>query len=57
VTYKIIVQTRARRAFLALDKPIRKRISAVIDALAADPRPQGAKALTGDDWRPARPGG
>jgi mRNA interferase RelE/StbE len=47
VTYKIVVQPRARRAFLALDKPVRKRVSAAIDALATDPRPQGAKALTG----------
>lgn len=47
MTYKIIVQLRARRAFLALDKPIRKRVREAIDALATNPRPSGAKALTG----------
>jgi mRNA interferase RelE/StbE len=29
------------------DKPTRKRVSAAIDALATNPRPQGAKVLTG----------
>jgi mRNA interferase RelE/StbE len=47
VTYKIIVQPRARKAYLALDRTVRKRIGAAIDALATDPRPPGAKALVG----------
>lgn len=47
MAYKIIVQPRARKAFLALDGPVRKRISAAIDTLAIDPRPPGTKALTG----------
>ena len=47
VAYKIIVQPRARKAYLALDGPVRKRVGAAIDALASDPRPPGAKALTG----------
>lgn len=45
--YKITVQPRARKAYLALDGPVRKRVGAVIDALATDPRPPGVKALTG----------
>jgi len=36
MAYKIIVRPRARKKFLALDGPVRKRISA-IDALAIDP--------------------
>ena len=47
MTYKVVVQPRARRAFLRLDGPVRKRVAAAIDALATDPRPAGAKALVG----------
>ena len=47
MAYKIIVQPRARKAFLALDGPVRSWVGAAIDALAADPRPPGAKALVG----------
>ena len=49
MAYKIIVQPRARKAFLALDAPVRSRVGAAIDALANDPRPLGAKALVGMD--------
>jgi hypothetical protein len=35
VAYKIIVQPGARKAFLALDGPVRSRVGAAIDALAA----------------------
>jgi mRNA interferase RelE/StbE len=45
--YKITVQPRARKAYLGLDRSVQKRVSAVIDTLAADPRPPGVKALTG----------
>jgi mRNA interferase RelE/StbE len=47
VAYKIIVQPRARKSYLALQGAARKRVGAAIDTLAADPRPPGAKALTG----------
>lgn len=47
MAYKIVVQRRASRAFLALDGPVRSRVGAAIDALANDPRPPGAKALVG----------
>lgn len=36
-----------RRAFLALDKPVRERIGSAVDKLASDPRPAGVKALKG----------
>ena len=36
VTYRIEWRSRARKAFLALDKPVRRGIG---EALAADPRP------------------
>jgi mRNA interferase RelE/StbE len=47
VTYRIEWRPRARKAFLALDKPVRRRIGEAVDALAADPRPVAAKMLTG----------
>ena len=46
VTYRS-AWLRAREAFLALDKPVRRRIGEAIDALAADPRPAAAKMITG----------
>jgi mRNA interferase RelE/StbE len=47
VVYRIEWRPRARKAFLALDKPVRARLGAAVDALAADPRPDGAKMITG----------
>jgi mRNA interferase RelE/StbE len=47
MAYKIVVQRRASKAFLALDGPVRSRVGAAIDALTNDPRPPGAKALVG----------
>ena len=44
--YRIEWRPRARKAFLALDKPVRNRIGSAVDALAADPRPDGAKMIT-----------
>ena len=45
--YRIEWRPRARKAFLALDKPVRGRIGEAVDALAADPRPAAAKMITG----------
>jgi mRNA-degrading endonuclease RelE of RelBE toxin-antitoxin system len=47
VVYRIEWRPRARKAFLALDKPVRQRIAVVIDKLADDPGPAGVKTLTG----------
>jgi mRNA interferase RelE/StbE len=47
VTYSIQWRPRARKAFLSLDKPVRRRIGEAVDALAADPRPAAAKMITG----------
>ena len=40
------VAPRARKAFLPLARPVRRRIGEAVDALAADPRPAGAKMIT-----------
>jgi mRNA interferase RelE/StbE len=47
VTYRIEWRPRARKVFLALDKPVRRRIGEAVEALAADPRPAAAKMITG----------
>ena len=47
MTYSIQWRPRARKAFLSLDKPVRRRIGEAVDALAADPRPVAAKMITG----------
>jgi len=47
VVYRIEWRPRARKTFLALDKPVRQRIAEAVDKLADDPRPAGVKALTG----------
>jgi mRNA interferase RelE/StbE len=47
VVYRIEWRPRARKAFLALDKPVRSRIGLAVDGLGADPRPDGAKMITG----------
>ena len=47
MVYQIEWRPRARKAFLGLDKPVRRRIGAAVDALADDPRPDGAKMITG----------
>ena len=45
--YRVEWWPRARKAFLALDKPVRRRIGAAVDALAGDPRPAGARMIIG----------
>jgi mRNA interferase RelE/StbE len=45
--YVIEVRPRAVRALRQLDATARQAVANVIDALAADPRPTGTKALTG----------
>lgn len=47
MTYIIQWRPRARKAFLSLDKPVRRRIGEAVDALAANPRPAAAKMITG----------
>jgi mRNA interferase RelE/StbE len=50
--YQIRLHPQAARAFQRLQKPIRNRIAAAIDALADDPRPTGTTKLAGrDDYR------
>jgi mRNA interferase RelE/StbE len=45
--YRIEWRPRARKAFLALDRAVRERVAVAVDGLAADPRPDSAKMITG----------
>jgi mRNA interferase RelE/StbE len=45
--YALDVRPRARRSLRQLDAPVRKAVAEVIDRLADDPRPPGARPLTG----------
>jgi mRNA interferase RelE/StbE len=47
VVYRIEWRPRARKAFLALDNSVRRRIGEAVDGLVAEPRPAAAKMITG----------
>ncbi|WP_199435572.1 type II toxin-antitoxin system RelE family toxin [Qaidamihabitans albus] len=51
--YKVEIARRAAKLVTSLDKPVRRRVLAAIEALADEPRPSGCKKLTGTDnaWR------
>jgi mRNA interferase RelE/StbE len=48
VAYKVVIQDSASKALRKLDKPVRERVAAAIDALADNPRPAGIKAIVGE---------
>ena len=45
--YRVELETKARRAFLALPKEVGSRIADAIDDLSREPRPPGTKKLRG----------
>ncbi len=49
MTYRVELETRARREFLELPRDIQRRLSGAIDDVTLNPRPPGAKKLTGQD--------
>lgn len=51
--YRIEFRPAAERSFLKLPLSVRTRLQPHIEGLAAEPRPHGAKKLTGwrDRWR------
>ena len=57
--YEVVFRESAAKELRALDKSVRKRVGAAIDALALDPRPPGCVRLKGSssyrirvgDWR------
>lgn len=53
MTYRIELSPAAARQLRKLDAPARRRIRAVVELLAQEPRPAGAKKIVGGDgeWR------
>ena len=52
MTYRVEVSRRAAKTVTGLDKPIRRKVLAAIEALADNPRPPGCKKLAGSNtWR------
>ena len=56
MTYRVELETRARREFLDLSREAVQRLSPVLDDLASNPRPPGAKKLTGEEGYRVRKG-
>jgi len=52
VTYEVLIERRAQRALAKIVQPYGDRIISAVRRLAEDPRPPGAKKLSGRDaWR------
>jgi mRNA interferase RelE/StbE len=53
MAYRIVLRASARRELAKLPQPIRGRVTRSISALAMQPRPPGAKLLSGPErsWR------
>ncbi|MBI2920062.1 MAG: type II toxin-antitoxin system RelE/ParE family toxin [Planctomycetes bacterium] len=59
LTWRVELETRARREYLDLESSVAGRVAAVLDDLQKNPRPPGAKRLVGiagfrvrvGDWR------
>ncbi|MFQ5619191.1 MAG: type II toxin-antitoxin system RelE/ParE family toxin [Rhodospirillales bacterium] len=49
MAYRIVFSRRARRQFLDLPAGVGKRLAPRIDSLAGNPRPRGAKRLSGTE--------
>lgn len=47
--YTVLFRSSAARQLRKLDRPIRVRISTVIDSLASNPRPVGAEKFRGEE--------
>ena len=56
MAYRVEMENRARKEYLALTPEVRGRIAEVIDGLARDPRPPGSKRLAGEDGYRVRRG-
>lgn len=53
MAYRVLLRRSAVRELEGLHQPMRRRVARAIDGLADDPRPPGAKLLSGPDrrWR------
>lgn len=53
MAYRVVLRRSAARELADLTQPIRGRVTRALDALSNEPRPPGAKPLTGREhiWR------
>ena len=52
MTYRVQISRSAGKVITSLKKPVRRKVFAAIEALAANPRPPNCKKLVGQDgWR------
>jgi mRNA interferase RelE/StbE len=53
MAYRVVLRRSATRELAGLPQPVRGRVTRALAALAAQPRPPGAKLLSGPDriWR------
>ncbi len=53
MSYKIVLAPAAARQLRKLDPPTRRRVQAVVELLAGEPRPPAARPLVGGagEWR------
>ena len=56
MAYHVELETRARRELFDLPREIQQRVSDVVEDLARNPRPSGAKKLTGQEGYRVRKG-
>ncbi|MBP1598501.1 MAG: Plasmid stabilization system protein [Acidobacteria bacterium] len=56
MTYKVELETRAKREFRDLTRQVCESVVDVIDDLQANPRPPGAKKLVGENGYRVRSG-
>jgi mRNA interferase RelE/StbE len=56
VSHRLELESRARREFLDLPRDVQERLAAALDDLRNDPRPPGAKRLSGSPGSRVRKG-
>ena len=56
MTYRLELESRAKKEFFDLPKEIRQRLSQALDDLEINPRPPGMKKLSGVDGYRVRKG-
>ncbi|MBI4411065.1 MAG: type II toxin-antitoxin system RelE/ParE family toxin [Deltaproteobacteria bacterium] len=56
MSYRIILETRARKEFLDLPREVQMKIGDIFDDLKANPRPPASKKLTGQEGYRIRKG-
>ncbi|MDI7267161.1 MAG: type II toxin-antitoxin system RelE/ParE family toxin [Myxococcota bacterium] len=56
MTWRVLLENRARAEFLRLPRNVRDRLEEALERLTSDPRPPGAKRLVGRDGYRLRKG-